>query len=148
MPMQVQVVEIDLDPDTCRAEAEEAVTLLDSFNDQLANAHDVSDLTTPSPGACRWCQFKAICPAFWTDVNEEWAEELASAAVCGVLKESPTLIQDGQAWSLSVEVTTGTVPATEVTIAPLDKDVHDLGQFQLVGGIRLVNLYHRNACPL
>jgi len=144
LPMQGETVEIDLDPETCAAEAAAAVNLLDSFNAQLANALDASDLATPSPIACRWCQFKALCPAFWTNVDGGWAKELGSSSVCGILKDAPAIIHNGRAFSISIEVTVGTIDATEVTISPLDRAIHnDLADFQADDAVRIVNLYQR-----
>lgn len=144
MPMQGQVVEINLDPEICAAEAAEAIKLLDSFNAQLATSVEVSSLATPSPGICRWCQFKALCPAFWSRVDDSWAEELGSASVWGVLKESPALIHNGRAFSISIEVSAGTTASSKVSIAPLDGKVHaQLADFQAGYAVRIVNLYQR-----
>ncbi|MBC8877041.1 MAG: PD-(D/E)XK nuclease family protein [Planctomycetes bacterium] len=144
LPIQGETAEIDLHPEMCAAEAAEAVNLLDAFNTQLANASDASDLATPSAAACRWCQFKALCPAFWSTVNEDWAQELGSAAVCGVLKESPALIHNGRAFSITIAVRAGTTEATDVTIAPVEKAVHgDLANLQVGDAVRIVNLYQR-----
>jgi hypothetical protein len=144
LPMQGETVEINLDPDTCQAAAEEAVNLLDAFNERLATASGPTNLATPSPGACRWCQFKAICPAFWASVDEQWAGDLGSAAVRGHLASSPAMIHNGGAFSLAVEVMGGTVSAGELTIAPLNTTVHELDHLRQGDGIRIVNLYQRS----
>ncbi|MFO0818002.1 MAG: PD-(D/E)XK nuclease family protein [Pirellulales bacterium] len=144
LPMQGETVEIDLDPDACRAAAKDAVNLLDAFNERLATGSGAGDLATPSPTACRWCQFKAICPAFWNNVEENWAGDLGTAAVRGVLASSPTIIHNGRAFSVTVRATAGTVAAGELAIAPLDKTVHDLNHFRQGDAVRIVNIYRRS----
>lgn len=143
LPMRGGTVEINLDPEMCVAEAVEAVNLLDSFNAQLVHVSDARELATPSPSACRWCQYKVLCSAFWSNVHEGWAEELGSAAVCGVMTEAPMLIHNDKAFSLSICVTNGTTDASVVTIMPLNRAVHDLSHFQIGEAVRIVNLYQR-----
>ena len=149
IPMQGPSIEINLDPETCAAEAAEAIKLLDSFNAKLAMPEEVSSITTPSPKTCRWCQYKALCPAFWNGVEDSWGEELGSASVRGVLKESPALIHNGRAFSLSLEVSSGTTASSEVSIAPLDGEIHSqLAAFQTSDAVRIVNLYQRRSGQL
>lgn len=148
LPMQGEAVEIDLGPNTCQAAAEEAVNLLDTFNERLATASGPNDLATPSPHACRWCQFKAICPVFWANVDESWAGDLGSAAVRGNLASPPATIHNGRAFSLAVEVMNGTVAAGALTIAPLNTTVHELDHFRDGDGVRIVNLYQRSDSQL
>ncbi len=144
MPMQGSAIEINLDPETCATEAAEAIKLLDSFNAKLATSEKVSSIATPSPKTCRWCNYKALCLAFWKGVENSWGEELGSGSVRGVLKESPTLIHNGRAFSLSVEVSSGTSASPEVSIAPLDREVHSqLAAFKTSDAVRIVNLYER-----
>jgi PD-(D/E)XK nuclease superfamily len=144
LPMQGEVVEIKLEPEVCAKEAVEAVHLLDSANAKLADSTDVSAVATPSAASCRWCKFKLVCPAFWQEVDETWAEELGNAAVRGRLKTSPALLHNGRAFSLSIDVTGGTTTATEVTVAPLDKEIHqNLSEFELGEEVRIVSLFLR-----
>lgn len=144
LPMQGGVVEIKLEPEACAKEAAEAVHLLDSANATLSGSTDVSTVATPSAASCRWCRFKLVCPAFWQQVDETWAEELGNAAVRGRLKTSPALLHNGRAFSLSIDVTGGTTAATEVTVAPLDKEIHqNLSEFEPGEEVRIVNLFLR-----
>ncbi|MEW8232443.1 MAG: PD-(D/E)XK nuclease family protein [Candidatus Thiodiazotropha endolucinida] len=147
-PMLGESVEIDLDPGQCTAEANEAVDLLNSFNTRMVCTSDVSELATPSPEACHWCQYKALCHAFWSGVNNEWTDVLGNAAVCGILEQDPVPIHNGRALSLSIGVTAGTTDASHITIAPLDRTAHDLSNFQSGDAVRLVNLYQRHDCQL
>jgi hypothetical protein len=62
LPMQGTPVEVSLNRQDCAVESEKAVRLLDSYNAQLQCVSTASNLATPSPQACRWCQYKAICP--------------------------------------------------------------------------------------
>jgi hypothetical protein len=144
LPMQGETVEIELEPEQCAKEAADAVHILDSANAKLADSTDVPTIATPSASSCRWCKFKLVCPAFWQQVDVTWAEELGSAAVKGRLKTTPALIHNGQAFSLSIDVTAGTTGANEITVAPLNKETHrSLSEFKQGEVVRLVNLFLR-----
>ena len=144
LPMLGEPVEINLNPKRCKLEAVEAVNLLDSFNTKLTHVVDVIKLANPSPSACRWCQFKALCPAFWASVNEGWVDKLGSGAICGFLTQEPMQIHSGRAFSLSICVTTGTTATRHVTIAPFDIIVHGVSNLQNGDAVRIVNLYQRH----
>lgn len=148
LPMQGEAVEIELAPNTCQAAAEEAVDMLNAFNERLACVSGPNDLATPSPHTCRWCQFKATCPAFWANVDDSWAGDLCSVAVRGHLASLPARIHNGRACSLAVEVVNGTVPAGSLTIAPLDATVHELDHLRLGDFVRILNLYKRSGAQL
>jgi len=77
LPMLGEAVEIDLDPETCAAEAGEAVKLLDEYNAKLATVPNVVDLAAPSSGACRWCEFN---PHFPDELHKPEAVRYSSAA--------------------------------------------------------------------
>ena len=143
--MQDQIVEVDLDVQTSTAEAIGAVALLDSFNDRLGSVSTVSDLAAPSPNACRWCQFKILCPAFWNTVDETWAQDLGSGAVRGVLDGPPTIIHNGLAFSIVIKVSSGTTGAPQLRIAPLATETHpQLAALQSGEAVRIVGLYQRH----
>lgn len=145
LPMQDRVVEVDLDVQTSTAEALDAVALLDSFNDRLGSVSKVSDLANPSPTACRWCQFKVLCPAFWNKVDETWAQDLGSGAVSGVLDGPPTIIHNGLAFSIVIKAWSGTTGTPQVRIAPLAKEIYpQLAALQSGEAVRIVGLYRRN----
>jgi hypothetical protein len=142
--MQGEAVEIQLEADRCTNEAIQAVSLLDSFNEKLTSSVDVTDLATPSPSACRWCNFKTLCPAFWREVNEDWTEQLGSAAIRGTLKSAPTQIQNGRAFSLSISVLSGRSAPRDITVAPLNKEIHpQLSEFLVGEAVRIINLFLR-----
>jgi hypothetical protein len=144
LPMQGAAVEISLDPQACTAEAEEAVGLLDEYNVGLQTVRAISDLATPSPRACRWCQYKGLCPAFWKNVTEEWTENLGSACVRGTLECPPKHIHNEKAFAVTMTNTTGSITAP-VTIAPLERTVHsNIAPWQSGDVVRVINLYRRN----
>jgi len=144
MPMQGQEVEVALDPTSCASAAAEAVGRLGTYNERVATASDATALASPSPSACRWCQYKTVCPAFWDNVAEDWTEELGSAAVCGQLNESPKLLHNGKAYMISIAVACGTTSDAEVIIAPLDCSIHaHIGNYQVGDEVRIINLYLR-----
>jgi len=141
LPMQGENIEIDLDPVMCAAEATKAVSLLDSFNTRLANASDILSLAAPSPGACRWCQFKAVCPAFWELAEESWIDENVNGAVRGIMDKPLEFIHDDRALAVSIHVHAGTIAASSISIAPLDRNIHDnILNCKLGDEIRIINL--------
>src|SRR5205814_673800 len=82
-----RAVEIALNPEDCEREAAEAVALLDKYNKRIENAADPRTLALASPEACRWCQYKSFCPAFWEKADSTWSGRLDGAAVEGILLE-------------------------------------------------------------
>src|ERR1035441_8164600 len=117
--MQGEAVEVALDSETCAVEATEAVQLLEAYNRRLQSVPTVSSLAMPSPQTCRWCQYKALCPGFWENVNETWTDGLGSACVRGTVSSAPQPIHNGKAFSLTIANTTGT-SAVPATIPPLE----------------------------
>jgi len=144
LPMQGTPVEVSLNRQDCAVESEKAVRLLDSYNAQLQCISTASNLATPSPQACRWCQYKAICPAFWDNMTEEWTENIGSACVRGTLERHPQLIQNEKAFAITMTNTTGSAIGL-VTIAPLERVVHsNVSGWRSGDVVRVVNLYRRN----
>ncbi len=144
LPMQGEAVEVPLDRQTCAAEATEAVGLLDAYNGQLETSPTIAHLATPSPRSCRWCQYKALCPAFWERVTEEWTHDLGSACVRGELVGEPLQIHNGKAFSLAIVATTGTTTG-HVTITPLEGSIHgNLAAWRPHEVVRVINLYRRH----
>lgn len=76
LPMDGEAVEIPLDSQACAAEAAEAISLLNTYNERVKKRPAVIDLATPSPSACGPCEYKGLCPAFWENVDagqwEQW----------------------------------------------------------------------------
>lgn len=144
MPMQGSPTTVDLTPETCAAEAEAALELLASFNSALLAADEATDIAKPSPENCRWCKYKLVCPAFWQKVDGGWTSALGSAAVRGSLQQPPVSIHQGQAWSLTLTVSSGTTDANDVSIAPLAADVYPKArEWQADEVLRIVELYER-----
>ena len=143
LPLQGKSAEINLDPDICTQEANKAIELLESFNSELSKSSDPSNLAAPSASACRWCQYKAYCSAFWINVNSDWSEELNSEAILGDLVETPVLIHQDRAYSLSIKISSGTTTSDHMTISPFDRSVYDFSEFNKGDTIRIINLYKR-----
>jgi hypothetical protein len=144
LPMQGAPVEVSLNRQDCAVESEKAVRLLDSYNAQLHCISTASNLATPSPQACRWCQYKAICPAFWDSMTQGWTEGLGSACVRGTLERHPQLIQNEKAFAITMIDTTGSASG-RLTIAPLERAVHaNVPDWQSGDVVRVINLYRRN----
>jgi CRISPR/Cas system-associated exonuclease Cas4 (RecB family) len=74
MPLQGDVVEVDINPDQCTALAQEALDVLASFN--AANGEQPA---SPAPETCRWCPYAPRCSAFWDKCGPEWAPGVLAA---------------------------------------------------------------------
>ena len=95
-------VAVELEAGECEAEAEEAIWLLNGYNEVLAQALDPINLATPSPASCRWCHYQLYCPAFWGAVAPGWKDGLLSAAIAGSATGPANPIHGGSALSLSL----------------------------------------------
>lgn len=141
LPMQGENIEIHLDPSVCAAEAAKAISLLDSYNSRLANANDVLDIAAPSPKACRWCQFKLVCPAFWEIAEDDWLEEIANGAIRGMLYKSLEFIHDDKAIAVPLNSYNGTISTSPITVVPIDRNIHaNISDCKIGDGIRIINL--------
>jgi hypothetical protein len=124
-PLAGGPVEVPIDPVECEKEAADAVALLDAYNAAIAAATSTTAMASPSPEVCRWCPFKPFCPAFWSAVNPSWSGQLDGEAIRGVVTAAPQPLLASDAYSLSVDVQSGTEPsATSVRLSPLPADVH------------------------
>ena len=136
LPMAGPQAELVLQPEECETEAQEAVRLLDEYNEVVGGSRAPIELASASPANCRWCGFQLCCPAFWGAVEPAWKEGLRTDAVAG-RAEGASRIHGGAALSLSLEVASGTAASGElVSLAPLRAEVH-LGLSKVQRGDRL-----------
>jgi hypothetical protein len=137
-PLAGPPVEVPLVLAECIAQAEDAMRRLDEYNTAVSDGTNISAMASPSPEACRWCPFKAVCPAFWTTVKPEWAGQLDGEVIRGRLDAPPQPLATSGAYSLVVNVEGGTIEAAEsVRLAPLSIDVHS-SMSTLTTGERIV----------
>lgn len=115
---------VDLQPNACTTAAMAAVDLLQNYNAALAAASVPEQLASPSAEVCRPCPFKTLCPAFWQNVNPSWSETLGSAVIAGPTTAPAQHVQGGAARSLTANAQTGTEPAGEIRVAPLNTSIH------------------------
>ncbi len=81
-----EVLEIEIDPTVCNAEADAALAALDALNAMLASGAAAESLATPLPSSCSPCPFQIICPAFWQRLGEDGPQGLVDVALEGVLE--------------------------------------------------------------
>lgn len=97
------------DIDECLAEVTEGIHRYSNVvkADPLA-------LASPSPATCRFCDYKAICKAFWEDQNPEWEEHRGIVGeIVEVIDESTFRVR--QIWphiDAGREVGVSNVPST------------------------------------
>ena len=145
LPMAGSPVVVELQPEECEAEAEEAIRLLDEYNEILGRTANPIELASPSPASCRWCQYQLYCQAFWDAVKPDWTDSFHSAVIAGRAICSPHPIYGGSALSLSLHVEEGSVSLGEtVSLFPLDSSIHeDVSLVQEGDWIRVTGLWRR-----
>lgn len=85
-PLHGAPVEVDVDPEACRAVAEAAIEALEAYNAAAPGTQPAR----PAPETCGMCSFAADCPAFWKAYSPEWANSvLAAAGVVGRVVITP-----------------------------------------------------------
>lgn len=124
LPLGGAGVEVALDSSECEREANEAVGLLDLYEEKCRAAAKPEDLASPAPNACRWCPFKLVCPSFWQASTPNWSGQLDGAAIEGAVLEQPAVIHGGAARAVSVEIQAGSETLRRVQIAPLNPTTH------------------------
>ena len=145
LPMADSPVAVELEASECEAEAEEAIRLLNEYNEVLAQALDPINLATPSPASCRWCHYQLYCPAFWGAVAPDWKDGLRSAAIAGSVTGPANPIHGGSALSLSLQIEKGLVsPGETISLFPLDPSVYeDMPLVQEGDRVRVTGLWRR-----
>lgn len=114
--------------------AAEALALLDAYNRRAGQS--AADLATPSEEACRWCDFRVCCPAFFAAVDEGWAT-YGRRFVLGTVVPDPT----GGSRVLAMKVVQGNL-SDDVEVArvllPADMELEVAGgqTVALAGGLR------------
>lgn len=113
--------EIRMQADIRRAEAERAaqaaIEALHEYNGAIAKDADPEGIASPSPSACRYCDYAPHCAPFWGTADAQWADE-GLVAVAGRLSEI-RVAQNGGV-SLEIQTTAGTLESTAVIITPVD----------------------------
>lgn len=96
-----------VDPPEVLALVDETLAILSRYNEMAPGNSGPDQLATPSSQACRWCPYKALCPAFWHAVSIDW--DLGGAVhVAGMIVNNHHSGAGGHA--LEVQVTGGTLP--------------------------------------
>ncbi len=124
-PMTGASVHIELSPTECLGEATKAVALLDHYNDLIKQGTDALALASPSPTACNSCAFQILCQAFWRHPGPASGPTHNSRVVEGIVPSSPTPIQEGAAYTLTLDIGAGTEPPRQTSLAPLSPLIHE-----------------------
>lgn len=145
IPMIGPIVEVEIEPEVCIAEANDAVRLLKNYNALVSEGSECAQFASPLPQTCRWCPFQTICPSFWEAVEPDWLGELGAAVVMGKLKEAPRTIHCGTALSLTIEIKSGTEHCLmALELAPVNSEIHPAAKYLQRGDeIRISGLSRR-----
>jgi RecB family exonuclease len=65
VPLTGMPVSVDIDPIEAELIVQLAIQQMAQFNKCVSQVEQPADLASPSPEACRYCNYKAYCPAFW-----------------------------------------------------------------------------------
>lgn len=144
LPMDGAPVEINLEPKECERTTQEALELLEAYNDHVEAGGTAVGLANPSPDACRWCPHQLVCPAFWVAADESWSEHGGGGALGGAATAAPQPIHSGAALTLTVRADEGTGPRQIVNLAPLSPETHPAVQLVQAGTrVRVVSIHRR-----
>ena len=117
-----QVMEIRIDPEECKAEAEAALEALSDANSELLNGTPPETLARPNSVSCGRCPFQAVCPAFW-----KWIEKdgMADQSVAAALKvESIDVAYEADLYTAHVTVLASSRPMEKNQVIVLRRSVH------------------------
>jgi hypothetical protein len=135
-PMLGEKAKIDLAPNTCIAEAEAAIALLDTVNSTLASVSSPSELASPSADACGRCPFRTICSAYWDSVTGNWAVNGRYGDAEVVTLADAEQVHLGAAYALHISVERGSITQGPNVISPLASSIHDCVE-RCTTGVRL-----------
>jgi RecB family exonuclease len=116
VPLQGPVVDVEIDPDACANHADEALEQLAVFN---AHAPD-SPPASPAPETCQWCPYAAVCPAFWSHCDEQWASVILAAAGPARAVLHPSL----GGVSLTIDAHAGSLEPRIINVRAISPDDH------------------------
>jgi hypothetical protein len=115
----------------------------------LRSGRTASELATPSPTSCKWCPFKLLCSIFWKVSSPTWSGTLDGAAVEGVLRNAPRAIHAGAAFTIELQIESGTETLGKQQIGPFNASVHPiLASLSAGDRIRIVGLRSRSDSKL
>ncbi|MBR0793047.1 PD-(D/E)XK nuclease family protein [Bradyrhizobium manausense] len=135
-----ELIEFDLNPTECDAEADRAVHDLEAWNRRLASARQSADIASPSAQACQNCKFQLLCPAFWPWLAQHQAAgmPLNNVAVTGRLKYVQ-LGNDGDVQTVALEGASASVPQIATPSLVTRRSIHgDLSQNPVGAECRIV----------
>jgi hypothetical protein len=124
LPMIGKKAEIELTPDSCRAEAEEALALLEVVNSKITSTTGPFELASPSAESCGRCPFRIICPPYWKSVRCDWATGERYGDAEGVISSNAEQVHGGAAYALPILVERGSVGGGANVITPLTASIN------------------------
>jgi hypothetical protein len=117
IPLDGPRVEIQIDAGEADQAAMQALEDLAHYNRAVEAGGDPSELGSPSPETCLYCQYAIECPAFWRTVDPAWGESNI-VAVSGQVNGSEAA-QNGML-SIAIRVVRGSVPPGDYHLYDLD----------------------------
>lgn len=134
------LIEFELNPAECDAEADRAVYDLEAWNRKLASACQPADIASPSAQACQNCRFKLLCPAFWPWLAQRQTADMPqnNVAVSGRLKYVQ-LGNDRDVQTVVLADPTASVPQITTASLMTRRSIHgDLSQNPVGAECRIV----------
>jgi hypothetical protein len=108
LPFAQRMVDIELDPITCKQLADQIAAVIEEFNDRAPEAQPPS----PSTDNCQWCGHPAACAAVWESCDETWAPQVTM--VQGVVAEAAR--SELGVVTIVLDVEGGTLPVSRIAI--------------------------------
>jgi hypothetical protein len=117
IPLTGDPVVIEIAPAEAEAARDDALAALAHYNQCVEGTDDAGRLAAPGPEQCRFCEFAAVCPAFWRALNPGWRDGPVVAAAGHILAREAS--QRGLV-ALRIDVEAGSIDPGEWTIAGVD----------------------------
>ena len=133
-----QVMEVRIDPEECKAEADAALEVLTDVNRELGRGTPPETLARPDTVYCGRCPFQMICPAFWNWIEEHSLADQSAAAALEV--ESMDIGYDADLYTAHVAVLASSRPLDRNQTIVLRRSAHgDLSDSPLGSRWRIVS---------
>ena len=117
-----QVMEIRIDPEECKAEAEAALEALSDVNRELLNRTPPETFARPNSVSCEGCPFQAVCPAFWKWIEKDGMVDQPVAAALEL--ESIDVGYEADLYTAHVAVLAGARPTENNQMIVLRRSAH------------------------
>ena len=119
IPLEGDPISLEITSEQVAAAAEEALAVLDAYNEAVESNIPAQELGSPGLDSCRFCTYAVRCPRFWQSASPNWASEGVLAVAGEVLRREQA--EHGSV-GIQLDVTSGTGGEGEAWIYGVDPE--------------------------